>query len=88
MLLLSDEIPLGPVLVNKALDKELRNRIGASLLSLHRNNPSALEAVKAAWSEAKQATHFEPIRPDHYEPFLRKFGSGKETEAIIRQYIQ
>ena len=83
---LSSEIPLGPVLLNKSLDPSLQKGIIATLLRIHQTAPPSLEALKAAWSEAKQATHFVRIKKDHYTPFLKQFGSSKEITPILKQF--
>lgn len=88
LLHLSSEIPLGPVLLNKAIDKKTADKITRELMNLHESNAPALEAIKAAWSEAKQATHFILIGKDYYAPYLKQFGKTEETEAIIKKFIQ
>jgi hypothetical protein len=54
----------------------------------HQTNGTSLAAIKAAWTEAKLATHFISIQPDYYVPYLQQFGKLTEVEAIIRQFIQ
>jgi phosphonate transport system substrate-binding protein len=88
LLHLSSEIPLGPVLINKEMEEKLRGKIIQGLLELHQTNGTSLAAIKAAWTEAKQATHFISIQPDYYVPYLQQFGKITEVEAIIRQFIQ
>jgi phosphonate transport system substrate-binding protein len=88
LLLLSSEIPLGPVLLNKAVDAQLQQQITKTLLALHQTNSTSLEAIKAAWSEAKQATHFISIDKNYYNPYLKQFGDQREIETIIRKFIQ
>ena len=88
LLQLSSEIPLGPVLLNRALDKSVAAKITGALVKLHLSNSVALEAIKAAWSEAKQATHFIRIDENHYTPYLKQFGNPQEVEKITRKFIQ
>lgn len=88
LLSLSTEIPLGPVLLNKNLDKGIEQKIITQLLRLHEVNAMALNVLKAAWSEAKQATHFISIRPNYYQPYLQQFGKDAEVHKIIRQFAQ
>jgi phosphate/phosphite/phosphonate ABC transporter binding protein len=88
LLKLSSEIPLGPVLVNRHLAKDTEQKIVQQLLQLHQSNAEALNALKAAWSEAKQATNFIPITPDYYRPYLKQFGKENTVNKIIRQFIQ
>ncbi|HUC82136.1 MAG TPA: phosphate/phosphite/phosphonate ABC transporter substrate-binding protein [Flavisolibacter sp.] len=88
VLAFSDEIPLGPVLLNKNLNKKLRENITRELLQLHKSDGAALEGIKAAWSEAKQATHFIAIQSNYYNPYLAQFGEKKMIARIIQQFIQ
>jgi phosphonate transport system substrate-binding protein len=83
---ISTEIPLGPVLFNKKLSKQLQQQIEQVLLTAHQQAPAVLESIKAAWSEAKQATHFDVIHEDSYLPFLNQFGSMKSIEPILKQF--
>lgn len=88
LLVLSPEIPLGPVLLTKEMTPRLREQVTAELLSLHQSNVPALEAIKEAWSEARQATHFIPITENYYQPFLLHLGTAKDVEAILKKFIQ
>jgi phosphonate transport system substrate-binding protein len=88
LLYLSSEIPLGPVLINKKVDKKLQQQIITELLRVHDSNPEALQALKEAWSEAKQATHFISIKKDYYTPYLKQFGDLRQTQKIIQQFVQ
>ena len=88
LLYLSSEIPLGPVLLNKNLDDKLKEQIIQTLLKLHEKNNPALDAIKAAWSEAKQATHFIAIGEDYYRPYLQQFGAENQVKEIIQKFVQ
>jgi phosphate/phosphite/phosphonate ABC transporter binding protein len=88
LLYLSSEIPLGPVLVNRAVDQKLKQQVITELLSVHQSNAAALQALKEAWSEAKQATHFVEINTDYYTPYLKQFGNLKQTDKIIKRFVQ
>lgn len=88
LLALSAEIPLGPVLLNKEVDAKLKWGINQAILNLHQSDFTSLEAIKAAWSEAKQATHFVSISKNYYHPYLKQFGDEKELEAIIKKFVQ
>jgi len=88
LLALSSEIPLGPLLINKRVDKRIEQKIIEQLLQLHKVNADALDALKAAWSEAKQATHFITITPAYYKPYLHQFGKEREVNKIIQQFVQ
>jgi len=88
LLYLSSEIPLGPVLVHKKVNAKVRQQIVTELLRLHQSNVQALHALKEAWSEAKQATHFITIKRNYYTPYLKQFGNLKQTQKIIKQFVQ
>ncbi|ANE52353.1 phosphate/phosphite/phosphonate ABC transporter substrate-binding protein [Flavisolibacter tropicus] len=83
---ISTEIPLGPVLFNKKLSKSLQQQIEQVLLTVHEQAPAVLESIKAAWTEAKQATHFDKTHGETYLPFLNQFGSMKSIEPILKQF--
>jgi phosphonate transport system substrate-binding protein len=87
LLHLSSEIPLGPVLLNKEVDNTLKQQIIQTLLRLHETDRPALDAIKLAWSEAKQATQFISIGSNYYIPYLKQFGNLKETQEIIRAFV-
>ena len=84
---ISTEIPLGPVLFHKRLNKQQQQQIEQVLLTVHEQAPAVLESIKAAWSEAKQATRFDPITRDNYLPFLLQFGSMKTIQPILKQFV-
>ena len=83
---ISTEIPLGPVLFHKKLSKPLQQQLEQAFVTIHEKSPEVLESIKAAWSEAKQATHFNPITKDNYAPFLIQFGSYKSIQTILVQF--
>ncbi|HEY8398955.1 MAG TPA: phosphate/phosphite/phosphonate ABC transporter substrate-binding protein [Flavihumibacter sp.] len=82
----SPEIPLGPALLNQNLATGLREKIIKALIELHLNSPDAMEGIRSGWTEARKATHFEQISPDHYEPFLQQFGRPAAVAAILAQF--
>jgi phosphonate transport system substrate-binding protein len=83
---LSMEIPLGPVLFKKELSAALQQQLVQLLLQAHEQAPAVLASIKAAWTEAKQATHFTTITSTHYDPFLQQFGSKKVIAPILKQF--
>lgn len=83
---ISTEIPLGPVLFHKRLNKQLQQQLEQAFVTLHQQSPEVLKSIKAAWSEAKQATHFDPITKDNYAPFLIQFGNNKSIQTILVQF--
>lgn len=83
---LSPEIPLGPVLFHGSLQPAEKELLKQLLLDLDRSAPAALQSLKAGWTEAKNATHFNAISADHYQPFLQQFGDPKAIAAILKQF--
>lgn len=83
---LSPEIPLGPVLFNKNLKKSTIKRIKTIFLQLQTENNIALEAIKAGWSEAKQATYYININKHFYNPFTKSLGSKNDLQNVLKQF--
>ncbi|WP_422859796.1 phosphate/phosphite/phosphonate ABC transporter substrate-binding protein [Flagellimonas sp. S174] len=84
VLWMSEEIPLGPVLLNKRIkDSEKKSLIGF-LSTLHKTNPEALKAVKDGWSEAKQAEKFLPITDQYYDDFREVNGNSSNLPEILK----
>ena len=83
LLWISDEIPLGPVLINKGLSLEEQEAIAKLILNLHLQSPEALEAVKAGWSEAKQAVKFQSITDAYYDSFREVNGNRTRFAEIL-----
>nr|WP_298998605.1 phosphate/phosphite/phosphonate ABC transporter substrate-binding protein [uncultured Allomuricauda sp.] len=84
VLWMSEEIPLGPVLLNKRIkDSEKKSLIGF-LSNLHKTNPEALKAVKDGWSEAKQAEKFLPITDQYYDDFREVNGNSSNLPEILK----
>jgi phosphonate transport system substrate-binding protein len=84
----SPEIPLGPVLFNKKLTQEQQATIRKAFLDLNEKKPEALSAIKAGWSEAKQATNYIDITDAFYDPFRKVLGNQKDLERILRQFAE
>lgn len=84
---LSSDIPLGPVMIKTSLDKKIQQCIKNELRSLHLTNKSALESVKAGWTEAIPADRYVLIADKDYQQWLKKMG-GKKALPIIKQFSQ
>ncbi|MEL6561580.1 MAG: PhnD/SsuA/transferrin family substrate-binding protein [Bacteroidota bacterium] len=79
----SDEIPLGPVLLNKALSSEEREIVSNLFLNLHTANLDAFEAIKSGWSEAKQSDRFQLVSDKYYDSFREVNGSRTHLNDIL-----
>ncbi|HSK14079.1 MAG TPA: PhnD/SsuA/transferrin family substrate-binding protein [Phnomibacter sp.] len=86
LLWMSPEIPLGPILMHDRIGSDMRSGIIDLLLHLHTDHPAALESLKAAWSEAKQAEKFIPMDATYYDAFKRQLGSKENMGEILRQF--
>lgn len=84
----SPEIPLGPALVNTRLPVALQEKLVACLLIVHQDNPQVIEQLRAGWTEARKATHFEKIKPNHYQQLLEAFGPSEAVSGILLQFAQ
>ncbi|MEO0525654.1 MAG: phosphate/phosphite/phosphonate ABC transporter substrate-binding protein [Bacteroidota bacterium] len=81
---MSDEIPLGPVLLNKRLSSEEKEIVLNTLLNLHIENSDAFESLKSGWSEAKQADKFQLISDEHYNSFRAVNGNRTHLNNILQ----
>jgi phosphate/phosphite/phosphonate ABC transporter binding protein len=86
VLWISDEIPLGPVLINKALPPEDREMITELLLNLHSGHAEAFESIKAGWSEASPSDRFQLISDEYYNSFREVNGSKTQLEDILKMF--
>lgn len=68
----SGPIPLGPVLFSHDLPRRISDQLIESLLSLHRKNPSAIEAIKSGWTEAIPADRFEKVNDSYYTDIIKQ----------------
>lgn len=84
----SPEIPLGPVLLNKKISQQQIELITKAFLELHEKNRPALEAIKAGWSEAKQANQYIRISDAFYDPFRKVLGKQEDLERILKQFAE
>lgn len=67
----SQDIPLGPVVVSTSINLKLRNLLQQAFLQIHQQNPSAFQAVKAGWKEAKNASHYQLVGKHYYQKEVR-----------------
>ncbi|TAI46916.1 phosphate/phosphite/phosphonate ABC transporter substrate-binding protein [Flagellimonas allohymeniacidonis] len=86
VLWLSDEIPLGPVLLNNDLADTDREKISKVFLTLHQKAPHSLEAVKNGWSEAKQTDRFYQIDDGYYQNFRTLKGNSTDLPNILKSF--
>ena len=86
LLWVSDEIPLGPVLINKRLSSEEKEIVSTLLINLHLENLDAFESIKAGWSEAKQADKFQLISDEYYNSFREVNGNRTHLNDILKMF--
>ncbi len=87
LLWMSDEIPLGPVLINKAFSSEEKEIVSDLLLNMHTENIDAFESIKLGWSEAKQADMFQLISDEYYNSFREVDGNRTHLDDILQMFI-
>ena len=88
LLWISDEIPLGPVLLNKKLGRETPARTTEALVSLLHTNSPALSSLKAGGSEAKQADRFYPVTDKDYDNFRNVNGNKTDLVEILALFTK
>jgi len=86
LLWVSDEIPLGPVLINRALSDEEKDKISNLFSNLHTKNIAAFESIKSGWSEAKQSDKFQLISDEYYNSFREVNGNATYLDDILKMF--
>lgn len=84
----SPPIPLGPVVFRKKLPESLRDDLRKALLELHLQNPEALEAIKAGWTEAIPADRYISVNDDYYKRLLMLSNNPAVSMTIIRNFAK
>lgn len=84
----SGPIPLGPVVVRKDLPETLKNSLQNTFLELRDQNPEALEAIKAGWTEAKDAEHFTIVDEAYYNSLIELAGDKAKAMRIIKKFAR
>lgn len=84
---ISTEIPLGPVIFNPNLPKNLQAKIQETLLNLHLENTEAFNQIKGGWTEAKSAKRYIKITDKYYNNFRSLSGNESDLVQILDQYL-
>jgi phosphonate transport system substrate-binding protein len=84
----SSPIPLGPVVCKKELSENIKIELKKALLTLHEQNPEALESVKAGWTEAKPADRYMEVDDAYYESLINLAGDRARAMRIIRKFAR
>lgn len=71
ILWISDNIPLGPVLVSRTIEERVKQEIEDLLHGLHQTEPTVFETIKSGWVEAQHASRFEKVSLAYYLDFLK-----------------
>jgi phosphonate transport system substrate-binding protein len=82
----SPAIQLGPALMRKGVDAQLKQTFEKELLVLHETNKTALQAIKDGWTEAKPADRFQKVDDAYYRALIQS-NPDKGLE-IIKQFSQ
>jgi len=88
LLWVSEEIPLGPVLLNNSLTESEKEKITSLILNLHKNNLTVLQSIKEGWSEAQQAEKFYPITDSYYDNFRKVNGNNTDLSNILDFFVK
>lgn len=84
----SEPIQLGPVLVRKELPENLKKMLQNTLLELREQNPEALEAIKAGWTEARPADFYTVYDEAYYNSLLELAGDKAKALRIIKKFAR
>ncbi|MCF6347511.1 MAG: phosphate/phosphite/phosphonate ABC transporter substrate-binding protein [Flavobacteriaceae bacterium] len=88
LLWISEEIPLGPLLLNNSLTDSDKEKITGLFLNLHKDNFTTLQSIKEGWSEAKQAEKFYPIADNYYDNFRMVNGNVTDLSDILDLFVK
>ena len=88
LLWISEEIPIGPVLLNNSLSTSDKENITNLFLNLHKVNFTVLQSIKEGWSEAKQAEKFYPITDSYYDSFRLVNGNITDLSDILDFFVK
>lgn len=84
----SEPIQLGPVVVRKELPENLKITLQNTLLELREQNPEALEAIKAGWTEAMPADFYTVYDEAYYNNLLELAGDKQKALRIIKRFAR
>lgn len=84
----SEPIPLGPVVVRKDMSENLKKSLQEAFLELGDQNPEALDAIKAGWTEAKDAEHFTVVDDAYYTSLVELAGDKQKAMRIIKKFVR
>lgn len=84
----SPPVPLGPVVCKKELPENIKISLKNALLELHKQNPEALESVKAGWTEAQPADRYMIVDDTYYESLINLAGNRDRAMRIIRKFAR
>lgn len=72
-----NNIPLGPIVYNKKMNRILLSTIKQVLLTVHTTDPNTFAAFCAGWTEFREAKHFSEVNDAAYDEFRKMFGSNE-----------
>lgn len=78
-----NNIPLGPVVYKKQLDKKTAQVIARELQQLHTKAPAIFSTFCAGWTEFKQAKSFKKVTDKDYNSFRKMFGNNTQLWQLI-----
>lgn len=78
-----NNIPLGPVVYKKRLDKKTVQTIATELQQLHTKAPAVFTNFCAGWTEFKQARAFKKVTDREYNQFRKMFGNNTQLWQLI-----
>jgi phosphonate transport system substrate-binding protein len=82
----SPPIPLGPVVLRKAISSSIKGQVQQSLLNLHTTSPEVLNHLKAGWTEFKPADRFQIVTDVYYDELWKLSGNKDVALLIIKQF--
>jgi phosphonate transport system substrate-binding protein len=78
-----NNIPLGPVVYNRNVNKHIADTVALLLTNLHTQNNAVFTNFCGGWTEFKQVVQFKPVQDSAYNNFRSLFGNNLSLWKLI-----
>jgi phosphonate transport system substrate-binding protein len=77
-------IPVGPIIVNHQLDRQIVSSLKESLLNVHKSAPEAFRKFCDGWVEFRSARNFQAIDDAYCSQLAKKFDENKKLWSLLQ----
>ena len=78
-----NDIPLGPVLHNRQVPRDIAQQVSYLLARLHEDNIDVFAQFRNGWTEFRMARRFKPVSDKDYDAFRKMFGDNAQLWKMI-----